>query len=641
LPAWAGVVAFVVVALASVVGAGGTAEAATAPPARPVVVVFVRDSDWAMLPPTLGSWATAQLSLHSATNGEREMDSYLSIGKGGRTSGLGSAVGVGDVTDHGAGIRLLDWPAFARHDRRLRFPGHIGELGQVLADHHVSTELVISSDAEVAGVLADRQGVVPRAAYGGALEVALARARGVQLVVVETDYTAVPSVLEAAGDGCVVVASSSTPEHSAHLGGLAVSPACGLGTGRLRSPTTRQTDFVVLGDLAPTTLGLLGIEGAGRFEGNAVVPAAGHRSIASLVAEDRRATVTRHAERPFTGLLVAGSLVVLLAAATTDPSRRRGVAAAVLALPVATLLIDVVPWWRLGVAAGLGATVGCAALLAAAAWKATGGRPLAVTALLAAVTVVVTGIDAGTGGRLQLNSALANNAIGAGRFTGMGNVPYGFFVAGCLVLAALALARWDRRGVPVAVALGAVAVVVDGAPMLGADVGGILATVPAFSVLLATWRRPLPLRRLAPLLGGGFLVVAGFGAYDLSRPVASQTHLARALSDGAFGATAVRRELGALHSFQGNPFLGVVVVAGLGLWLERRALRASRPLWVALGALTVGAALGTFLNDSGVAVAGAMAAVAWPAYAVLLEVPLRRGSPPATVARRIPTPRRG
>jgi hypothetical protein len=489
---------------------------------------------------------------------------------------------------------------------------------------------VISTDAEVAGVLADHHGVVPHAAGGGSLGVVRALGRHARLIVVETDYTAVPSILRAAGAGCIVVASSSTPEHSAHLGALAISPPCGLGHGRLRSPTTRQTDFAVLGDLAPTTLHLLGIDGVGHFEGGVLQAEPGHRSVAQFVLEDRRAAVTRHADLPFSALLVGGALVVLLLVAAADPSDRQRAVATVLALPVSMLLVDLVPWWRLGVGAGIAACAACAAALTTVAGRVTRWRPVALINVLAGTTMVVIGLDAATGGRLQLDSAVANNAIGAGRFTGMGNVPYGFFVAACIVLATSALARWGRRGVAVAGALGAGAIIVDGAPMLGADVGGVLASVPAFGYLLAAWRRPLPLRRIASLLATGVVVVAAFAAYDLTRPVTAQTHLARALSGGGFGGTALRRELSALGSFRSSPYRDLLAVAALGLWLNRRRLPPGRAVRVGLGALAIVAVLGTFLNDSGVAVGGAMAAIAWPACALLLEPELTLDPPPAT-----------
>jgi hypothetical protein len=567
------------------------------------------------------------------------MDSYLSIGKGGRSGGLGTAVGAGPVDLQGDVLRLLDWPAFVAHDRGLHFPGQLGQLGQTLRDRHIASELVVTTDLEVAGALADHAGVVDHVSFGGSVAVDAAVKGGTTpLVMAETDYTGVPSMLEAAGSSCTVVASSSMPQH--HLGAFAASPACGLGQGRLRSPTTRQTDYLVLADVAPTILDLLGTAPAAHVEGNAVRPEPGHRSIAWFEAVDRRAGVARQAARPFLELLLAGTLLGLVTTAVAVRHRRR-VAATLLALPVSTFLINLVPWWRAGPRVGMLTAVALAAALGVIARRAVGDRPAAVAACLAGLTAVVLGLDAATGGHLQLNSVLANNALGAGRFTGMGNVPYGFFMAACLVLMALAFDRWGRRALPAALALAVGAVVVDGAPMLGADVGGVIAAVPAFALVLATWRRPLPLRRLAPLLVGGVVVVAMFAAFDLSRPAAAQTHLARALSSGDLAGTVLRREINARDSFRNNPFFDLALVAAAGLWLERNRLSRSRPLRVGLAGVATVAILGTLLTDSGAAVAGAVAAVAWPAYLLLLgPVVTPPPQPDAAAARSATSPAR-
>jgi hypothetical protein len=229
------------------------------------------------------------------------------------------------------------------------------------------------------------------------------------------------------------------------------------------------------------------------------------------------------------------------------------------------------------------------------------------------------GFDASTGGRLQFDSGVANNAIGAGRFSGMGNVPYGFFVAACLLTAGLALDRWGRKAmVPLVIGFTA-AVIVDGAPTLGADVGGVLAAVPAYALLLTAWRRPLPLRRLAVLVPSGVVVLAAFAIFDVSRPAASRTHLGRTLTNGDLVDTIIRRELKALQSFQRSTWCVVLLVVLVGLAVMWEQLPTSRPLRIMLAAIGVGAILGTVVNDSGVSVAGAMAAIAWPAHVLLLR----------------------
>jgi len=72
------------------------------------------------------------------------------------------------------------------------------------------------------------------------------------------------------------------------------------------------------------------------------------------------------------------------------------------------------------------------------------------------------------------------------------------------------------------------AVIVDGAPQWGSDVGGVLALVPAFTLLvLLLGGRTASLGRLALAGLVGAAVVAAFGIADHARPADQQTHLGR------------------------------------------------------------------------------------------------------------------
>jgi hypothetical protein len=320
----------------------------------------------------------------------------------------------------------------------------------------------------------------------------------------------------------------------------------------------------------------------------------------------------------FNALAVAAVLLGLFTTQMSERWRRR-CAACLLALPGSILLIEVVPWWRAGVAGGLALAAITSIVIGAAMSALFERRPHLLVGLTTLGTALLLGIDASTGGRLELDSGVGNNAIGAGRFAGMGNIPYGFFVAACLITAGLALDRWGRKAlVPLAVGLAA-AVAADGAPTLGADVGGVLAAVPAYALVLTSWRRPLPLKRIGALALSGVLVLAAFAAFDVSRPAGSRTHLGRTLTNGDVVPTFVRREINALQSFQESTWCVVLLVVLVGIAVLWEQLPTSRPLRVTLVGIAIAAFLGTFLNDSGVSVAGAMAAVGWPAMLVLLR----------------------
>ena len=101
-------------------------------------------------------------------------------------------------------------------------------------------------------------------------------------------------------------------------------------------------------------------------------------------------------------------------------------------------------------------------------------------------------VDVATGARLQFNTVFGYSPTVAGRFAGLGNLGYAQLAAGAVLLAGLLAFRiGGRRGALVAIALLGVAIIVDGAPFFGSDVGGVLSMVPAYAVtatLLLGWR---------------------------------------------------------------------------------------------------------------------------------------------------------
>ncbi|HYP22450.1 MAG TPA: hypothetical protein VEV43_02655, partial [Actinomycetota bacterium] len=162
--------------------------------------------------------------------------------------------------------------------------------------------------------------------------------------------------------------------------------------------------------------------------------------------------------------------------------------------------------------------------------------PLNRLAAVAAATLVVMVGDLVLGERLQLNAVFGNSPIVAGRFAGLGNLAFSILGASAVVLATVLVHKHERsaRALAGAAAVFALAVVVDGAPFLGSDVGGVLALVPGFAI---TWfllsGRKVGVR--AVLLAGlaGVVALGLFLAVDLSRPEDSRTHLARLVENVA------------------------------------------------------------------------------------------------------------
>ena len=289
-----------------------------------------------------------------------------------------------------------------------------------------------------------------------------------------------------------------------------------------------------------------------------------------------------------------------------------------------------------------------------------------LTALLVAAAIPLAWlVDAAAGAPLAFNNPLGMNAVVAGRFYGVSNTAFAL-VAGALVVviagAWAALGGGRRSALLVTALLGGAALLVDGAPQLGADVGGALTLVPTLAFLAAglaglrlSWRRWLAIGAATVLVVGGFAVV------DLLRP-GGPTHLgrfARQVADGSAAGVLGRKAYALVGPFVTKPVMAaalacaaVIVVAAL--WWGRRQVRAWRSgtspyAWLAptahgdiprvggqesgsptrgmspsarwvttalksLGVLTLVAVL---VNDSGVTMAGFILASAAPALLAL------------------------
>jgi hypothetical protein len=258
-------------------------------------------------------------------------------------------------------------------------------------------------------------------------------------------------------------------------------------------------------------------------------------------------------------------------------------------------------------------------------------------------------VDVVTGGRLQIDTAFGYSAIVAGRFAGYGNQAFALVAISAVVLAAgvwtvravLAGRPPARSTLLVAGAILVVAVVADGHPSFGSDVGGVLATVPAFALLLLVLAGArLEWRRVAATIGATAVILGVFAALDLSRPPEDRTHLGRLVSrttEGGAGDffTVIGRKLQAnLNSF-GSSWITIVIAATiLSAWLVRDGafdrLQASLPGMRAClaGGLAV-CVLGFAVNDSGIAVPGMMLSILVP-YVLWLLLSGVGSRPPGT-----------
>jgi len=251
--------------------------------------------------------------------------------------------------------------------------------------------------------------------------------------------------------------------------GLAAGPQPdGLAFGRswLTSSSTRWDGLVILADLSPTLLAYAGLPKPDTMVGHAWAsdgphPASATNTLEQLVGASTAADVFRSQSGPFfqylglVELAFFGLAFYLLGRPLGHQPRRivlrvLGIFALTAAsFPVASFLANLVPWWLADRPALLlwplilGIALGIALVAAYGPWR---SRAYGPTGVVAGATFVVLGADVLTGSTLQHSSLLGLSPLTAGRFYGFGNIAYAVFVTAALVLAgALAQAVLHRR----------------------------------------------------------------------------------------------------------------------------------------------------------------------------------------------------
>jgi hypothetical protein len=355
----------------------------------------------------------------------------------------------------------------------------------------------------------------------------------------------------------LIVVSPTSPawEPVARLGvAVAAGPEFDAGS-TLQSASTRRRGVVTLPDVAPTVLEHLGEERPASMNGRpwlAVASPEGDRIAAAIDLDEESVFVDGIKGAVSTWFVICQVVVYLLAlgllAWRESRARRRGdpsgpgvsglarwlerAALALVAFPISTFFMGVVKAHELGTLWFVLALLAIDAVLVIAAIL-IADRPLDRLFVLCAFTFAVVATDLVTGGRLQLNTVFGYSPIVAGRFAGAGNIAFAVLGASTVLTGALIVHRWrSPQALWATGALFVAAVVIDGAPPFGSDVGGVLALVPALAItgVLLSGRRP-SVKLLALGAAGALLAVAVFVAIDLARPPEARTHLARMVED--------------------------------------------------------------------------------------------------------------
>ena len=290
----------------------------------------------------------------------------------------------------------------------------------------------------------------------------------------------------------LVLGISDLPNETRTTPPCALAQGPGFDAGYLTSGSTRRAPFVQLSDVAPTVLQTMDLT---------IPPEMPYQPITAVSSNDgdaRLAELNEVAQRAdvqgklisafFAGLVLSQAILYLAAFLTLRRHRsdRTGnkvlssthvVAVAAAAVPAATYLASLLPWWQV-VSSGAGVArcdrvgdrVGHRCGSFAGPWR---RHPFGPAGAVAGATVVVLTLDLVAGAPLQLASVAGYSPVVAGRFVGFGNLAFVIFgTAALLATAALISGKSRKTTTVIVVAVGIFAVVVGRAAAVGSRLRG-------------------------------------------------------------------------------------------------------------------------------------------------------------------------
>lgn len=642
--------------------------------------------------------SASTLAVRSVRRSACPVDGWLALSSGRRAGDAPQAAAAQcrippEPTRDGDGGRVDQWTAYLDEARSGIYQAHPGLFADSLAAAGVPAT-AIGPGAAIALARSDGTvgeyrprplerpqltDVVREAAVPGSLTVVdagalrdpedllpgdLSRVAGARQYQARRIDSVVGAVRDAAPPGStIIVASLADSGFTPHLGALLASGrapegrADSYGPALLGASSTRQDGIVQATDLMPTVLTLLDVPVPADLPGAIILPQAGSPSSTQdryrhLIDLDLAATEVQPLVSPFfNGLVIAqillygGAALALRYPRMRVPGRRRRAilgwlrrtAVVFSAVPIATFLANLIPWWRSSstLLAVVGAVVAFVVVISVIAllgpWR---NHRLGPLGFMGAVTAGVLALDVATGSRLQISSLMGQQPLVAGRFYGLGNVQFALFASGSLMLCIAVADAFLRRGrrwlaVATVVVLGLVTVVIDGTPGLGSDFGGPPAIIPAFTLMAllvagvkVTWRRVLAIG------AGTALVVVLISVGDWLRPVEDRTHFGRFVQtviEGGAWPVLARKAAQNWAILTGSfltvllPFAAVFVAVflmrpgALGAPALQRTYEEAPALRHGLVSLIVLVAIGALVNDSGAVV---------PAISAVLVIPL-------------------
>ncbi len=341
--------------------------------------------------------------------------------------------------------------------------------------------------------------------------------------------------------------------------------------GQLTSGTTRRPGIVTNTDLTASIYRWLEVSAPTGITGRSLSAVPKADPVATLTAVNRRSVFTYRTRPPLIkGYILTQIIVIALALAglfLRRPQVRhlKPILVALTAIPLSLLLV--VPLNTLNFTAYLLMILAIAALLVAGAMALAKDKLLDPFIFISLVTTAAIVIDLLNNAPLMKHSTLGYDAMAGARYYGIGNEYMGVLIGASVIgsaavyqrlLGRLAsrqtgatlfpsaskknLAQGERpinrtpirtpvrtsiMVVPVAVLL-VFLITIVGAPQIGANFGGTLASLSAFIFLIiGLWERRLNYQTILVAALLVLAAVAAFTFYDFQRPAEVQSHLGR------------------------------------------------------------------------------------------------------------------
>ncbi len=397
----------------------------------------------------------------------------------------------------------------------------------------------------------------------------------------------------------------------------------GVGPGILASPSTHRSGIATITDLAPTVLSVLQVKQPPAMQGSALRVNPGPSDWAGLANLDTLLTARSTALPAMRMVFIVAQVFIFLGALVLlryrRPDRRGKRVLEVLALscaawPLATFLLRLTK-----VTSSLGFVAipvswGISILLALLAqrFRRSALDPLLV---ICGATLALLVFDLATGGHLVLGSYFGSAPNVGFRFFGTDNAVFAI-LATCAIVVCCALCDRARDQLWLVGTIALVAVLVDGAPWMGADVGGVLTLVPVLAVMVWVLAgQALKWRYLIVAFAASAVTLAIAVAVDAARPATSRTHIGRFFLETGHGDHALLTSTIAQKwndsmavLWQSNWSWAIPIVAIYALyvlvvpkaWTALLPMDSPRRVGV-VAALVLGIA-GWLLNDSGILV---------------------------------------